>query len=138
MNGSNLFLSLLDSLHALLRDFPIQADMVSIEVHATPPARPEVLIQLAEADLAATARGLLEWHRTLAGARSVAVRTSDGDIVHLGVCGHSDEDGTHVEVWAYAPYDEQLIGADLRPGARVSLPFEELAVWAVGLGRVTP
>jgi len=138
MNGSDKYLPLQEAFHALLRDYPIQADMASVKVDTTSQARAVVLVQLAETELAAIARGLLEWHRTLAGARSVAVRTSDGDIVHLGVCGHSDEDGTHVEVWAYAPYDEQLIGADLRPGARVSLPFEELAVWAVGLGRVTP
>ncbi len=133
MNNSDNFLPLLDSLHTLLRDYPIHADMVSIEVHATPPARPEVLVQLAEADLAATARGLLEWHRTLARGHALAERTTDGTRLHLGVCGKLDTDHTPVEVWGEAPYDEQMIGAGLEPGERASLPLEELAVWAVGL-----
>jgi hypothetical protein len=132
MNGSNMYLPLIDSLHTLLRDYPIQADLSSIKVDTASP-RPVVLVQLADTELAAIARGLLEWHRTLADSRCVAARTSDGAIVQLGVCGHSDVDGTHVEVWGYAPYDEPLIGADLQPRERVSLPLEELAVWAVGL-----
>ncbi|MGH3876511.1 MAG: hypothetical protein ACRDSK_05670 [Actinophytocola sp.] len=133
MNSSANFLPLLDSLHTLLRDYPIHADMCSIEVNVETSERPAVLVQLAETDLTTTARGLLEWQRTLAEGDIFASRTTDGMTLHLGVSGHLDTDNTLVEVWGEAPYDEPLIGAGLQPGERVSLPFEELAVWAVGL-----
>ena len=133
MTTSETFLPLLDSLHTLLRDYPIQADMSSIEVNAETSDRPAVLVQLAEADLTATARGLLEWQRTLAQSDLFASRTTDGTNLHLGVSGHLDTDNTLVEVWGETPYDEQQIGAGLQPGERVALPLEELAVWAVGL-----
>jgi hypothetical protein len=136
MNGSDNFLPPLDSLHTLLRDYPIQAEMCSIEVNVETSDRPAVLVQLAEADLAATARGLLEWQRTLAESQVFASRTVDGTTLHVGVSGQLDSDATLVEVWGAAPFDERLIGAGLEPGERVSLPLEELAVWAVGLGPV--
>ena len=133
MTTSETFLPLLDSIHTLLRDYPIQADMSLIEVTVETADRPAVLVQLAEADLAATARGLLEWQRTLAETHLFASRTTDGTTLHLGVSGQLDTDDTLVEVWGEARYDERQIGAGLQPGERVSLPLEELAVWAVGL-----
>jgi hypothetical protein len=133
MTGSDMFLPVLDSLHTLLRGYPIQALMCSIEVNAESPARPTVLVQLAETDLAATARGLLEWQRTLADSQIVAARTTDGTTLHVGVSGQLDTDNLPVEVWGAAPFEERLIGAGLEPGERLSLPVEELAVWAVGL-----
>ena len=137
MTGSDKFLPPLESIHNLLRYYPIQADLASIKVDTTSGVRSRVMVQLAATDLTTIAAGLLEWHRTLADSAAVAARTSDGVTVHLGVCGINDEDGSDVDVWGCAPYDPKLIGADLQPGERVSLPFEELAVWAIGVGRVS-
>jgi hypothetical protein len=138
MNASDKFLPLLDSIHSLLRHYPVQAEVGSIRVVAESSARQLVMVQLAAGELTTVAAGLVEWHRTLAAGRGVAARTSDGATVHLGVCGHIDEDGTDVEVWGCAPHDARLIGDDVMPGERTSVPFDVLAVWAIGCGRVTP
>lgn len=134
VNGSEKFLPLLESLHTLLRDYPIQAQMCSIDIDVESRDRPEVLVQLAETELPATARGLLEWHRTLANSQILAKRTTDDTTLHLEVCGQIDTDDTPVEVWGEIPFDELLIGAGLQPGHQVPLPIEQLATWAAGLG----
>jgi hypothetical protein len=136
VNGSAKFLPLLESLHTLLRDYPIQAQMCSIDFDVEPPDGPEVLVQLAETELTATARGLLEWHRTLASSRILAKRTTDGATLHLEVCGQIDTDDTRVEVWGETPFDERLIGAGTQPGQQVPLSVEQLATWAAGLGLI--
>lgn len=138
MNGSDKFLPLLDSIRLLLRHYPMQAEMTAVWVVAEGSARQLVVVQLAAGELGRVAAGLVEWHRTLAAGRCVAARSSDGATVDLGVCGHIDEDGTDVEVWGCAPHDARHIGSDLLPGERASVPFEVLAVWAIGSGRVIP
>jgi len=138
MNGSENFLPLLDSIRLLLRHYPVEAEMTSVRVVAESDSRQLVMVQLAAGTLGTVAAGIAEWHRTLAAGRCVAVRSSDGATVDLGVCGHIDEDGTDVEVWGSAPHDARHIGSDLMPGETASVPFEVLAVWAIGSGRVIP
>lgn len=138
MNASDKFLPLLESIRSLLDNYPMHAEIAAVRVVADTPARQLVMVQLVPGELATVAAGLVEWHYLLAAGRGVVARTSDGATVHLGVCGHIDEDGTDVEVWGSAPYDGRRIGADVLPGERASLPFEVLAVWALGAGRVTP
>jgi hypothetical protein len=136
MNASDKFLPLLDSIRLLLRHYPIRAEITSVRVAADGPAL--VTVQLATAELGTVAAGIIEWYSTLAASRCLATRTSDGGTVHLGVCGHIDEDGTDVEVWGATPHDERHIGSDLLPGERASVPFEVLATWAIGGARVVP
>jgi hypothetical protein len=138
VNGSEKFLPLLDSIRLLLRHYPVQADIASVRVTAESGSRQVVVVQLAAGELGTVAAGVAEWHRTLAAGRCVAARSSDGATVDLGVCGHIDEDGTDVEVWGSTPHDARHIGSDLMPGETAAVPFEVLAVWAIGAGRVTP
>jgi hypothetical protein len=138
MNTSDKVLPLLDSIHRLLQNYPIQAEITSVKVVADGPSRELVMVQLASGELGTVAAGIIEWHHTLAASHCVATRTSDGATVHLGVCGHIDEDGTDVEVWGSTPHDNRHIGSDLLPGERAAVPFEVLAVWALGGGRVVP
>lgn len=133
---SHMFVPVLETLHALLRDFPIQAQMYSIEIDVESPDRPEVIVQLAETQLPATARGLLEWHRTLADSQILALRTLDGATLHLRVCGQIDTDDTPVAVIGETPFSERLLGNGLQPGQEVPLAFDELATWALGLGLI--
>ena len=138
MTGSTKFLPLLDSIRLLLRHYPVQTEVTSVRVVAESDSRQLVVVQLAAGELGTVAAGIAEWHRTLAAGRCVAVRSSDGATVDLGVCGHIDEDGTDVEVWGRTPHDARHIGSDLLPGERAAVPFEVLAVWAIGAGRVIP
>lgn len=134
MTTSDLFLPLLDSIHALLRDYPIQADIATVRVVAGE----RVVVQLAAGDLGAVAAGIVEWDRTLAAGRRTIERSTDGATVTLGLVGHVDEDGTDVEVYATTTYDARRLGTDLLPGETVAVPYEVLAVWAIGSGRVIP
>ncbi len=134
MTTSETFLPLLDSIHALLRDYPIQADMTTVRVADGD----RVVVQLAAGDLGTVAAGIVEWDRTLAAGRRTIERSSDGATVTLGLVGHVDEDGTDVEVYATTPYDARRLGTDLLPGETTAVPFEVLAVWAIGSGRIIP
>jgi hypothetical protein len=134
MTTSETFLPLLDSIHTLLRDYPIQADMTTVRVVDGD----RVVVQLAAGDLGAVAAGIVEWDRTLAAGRRTIERSSDGATVTLGLVGHVDEDGTDVEVYGDTTYDARRLGTDLLPGETTAVPFEVLAVWAIGSGRIIP
>ena len=134
MTTSETFLTLLDSIRTLLRDYPIQADMTTVRVVDGE----RVVVQLAAGDLGAVAAGIVEWDRTLAAGRRTIERSSDGATVTLGLVGHVDEDGTDVEVYGTTPYDARRLGTDLLPGEATAVPFEVFAVWAIGSGRIIP
>jgi hypothetical protein len=138
VNASDKFLPQLDSIRSLLGNYPVRAEMTSVRVVAESDARQLVVVQLASGELGTVAAGIAEWHQTLAASRCVVSRSSDGATVHLGACGHIDEDGTDVEVWGSTPHDARHIGSDLLPGEKAAVPFEVLAVWAIGAGRVIP
>lgn len=134
MTMSETFLPLLDSIRVLFRDYPIQADMTAVRVVDGE----RVVVQLATGDLGAVAAGIVEWDRTLAAGRRTIERSTDGATVTLGLVGHVDEDGTDVEVYGTTPYDARRLGAELLPGEIIGVPFEVLAVWVIGSGRVIP
>jgi hypothetical protein len=134
MTTSETFLPLLDSIRVLFRHYPIQADMTTVRIVAGE----RVVVQLAAGDLGRVAAGIVEWDRTLAAGRRTIERSSDGASVTLGLVGHVDEDGTDVEVYGTTPYDALRLGTDLLPGETTAVPFEVLAVWAIGAGRVIP
>src|ERR1044072_1966865 len=134
MTTSETFLPLLDSIRVLLRDYPTQADIATVRVVAGE----RVVVQLAAGDLGSVAAGIVEWDRTLAAGHSTIERSSDGATVTLGLAGHVDEDGTDVEVYGTSPYDATRLGADQLPGETTAVPFDVLAVWAIGAGRVIP
>jgi hypothetical protein len=134
MTTSETFLPLLDSIRVLLRDYPVQAEMTAVRVVLGE----RVVVQLATGGLGTVAAGIVEWGRTLAAGRHTIERSSDGATVTLGLVGHVDEDGTDVEVYGTTPYDARRLGAELLPGETTTVPFEVLAVWAIGSGRVIP
>jgi hypothetical protein len=134
MTTSQTFLPLLDSIRVLLRDYPIHADMTTVRVVDGE----RIVVQLAAGDLGTVAAGMVEWDRTLAAGKHTIERSSDGATVTLGLAGHVDEDGTDVEVYGTTTYDARRLGTDLLPGETTAVPFEVLAVWAIGSGRVIP
>src|SRR4051812_43480766 len=136
MNSSDAFLLLLDSIRDLFRYYPIRSGMCSVQVVVEPGTRQLVVVQLEAGALGSVAAGIVEWERTLAAGRLTIERSSDGATVTLGVAGHVDEDGTDVEVYGTAPFEARRLGTDVLPGETVAVPFEVVAVWAIGSGRV--
>jgi hypothetical protein len=136
VNSSEAFLPLLYSIRDLFQRYPIQSGMGSVRVVVGSGARQLVVVQLVAGDLGSVAAGIVEWDRTLAAGRLMIERSSDGATVTLGVAGHVDEDGTDVEVYGTAPFEARRLGTDVMPGETVAVPFEVLAVWAIGSGRV--
>jgi hypothetical protein len=136
MTTSDMFLPLFNSIRELLQHYPIEADMGSIRVDVGPGARQLLHVQLKPGDLGSVAAGIVEWDHTLAAGRRTIERSSDGATVTLGLAGHVDEDGTDVEVYGTAPFEARRLGTDVMPGETIAVPFEVLAVWATGSGRV--
>ena len=136
MNSSDNFLPLLDSIRNLFQHYPIRSAMGSVQVVVNSGARQLVVVQLASGNLGTVAAGIVEWERTLAAGRLTIERSSDGATVTLGVAGHVDEDGTDIEVYGTAPFEARRLGTDVMPGETIAVPFEVVAVWAIGSGRV--
>jgi len=136
VNSSDNFLPLLDSIRNLFQHYPIRSEMGSVQVIVDSGARQLVVVQLVDGDLGSVAAGIVEWDRTLAAGRLTIERSPDGATVTLGVAGHIDEDGTDVEVYGTAPFEARRLGTDVMPGETVAVPFEVVAVWAIGSGQV--
>lgn len=133
MSGSARFVDLLASLHTLLANYPIEADMSSVEVEIDAFGREAATVHLWPTRLAALAAGLVEWERTLASGTASVWRTRDGRRVHLTVQGRSDEGDIPVQVWGSARFHEHLFG-DLAPDERRPIDTALLALWALGGG----
>jgi hypothetical protein len=137
MSGSDRFVGLLASLHTLLANYPIEADMSSVEVEIDAFGREAATVHLWPTRLAILAAGLVEWERTLASGTASMWRTPDGHSVHLTLNGRSDEGDIPVQVWGSVPFHEHVFG-DLAPGDRRRIDTALLALWALGGGQVTP
>jgi hypothetical protein len=138
VNGSDKFLPLLEAMHVLFRDYPIQGEMTDIRL-VTESGRGLVVVRLATGELPTVAAGMVEWYRTLAGPRGIAFRSTDGTTVYLGLVGRDDETDTDIEVRGRVAFDERhRVSLDLFAGEQKSLSLEMLALWAIGSGRVIP
>jgi hypothetical protein len=135
MSGSGKFLGLLESLYTLLTNYPIQADISSVEVEIDAYGREVAAVHMWPTRLTTLASGLIEWERTLATPTASVWRTLDGHSVHLTIQGRSDEGDVPMRVWGATPFHEHLFG-DLAPGDRRPVDTSVLAVLA--LGRVIP
>jgi hypothetical protein len=136
VNGSDKFLPLLDAMHTLLRDYPIQGEMTEIRVVlAESPGR--VVVRLATGDLPTVAAGMVEWYRTVVAPSGTVFRGTDGTTVHFGLVGRDEETGVDIEVRGRVAFDERYrVSLDLFPGEQKPLTLEMLALWAIGSGRV--
>jgi len=137
MSDSARFVDLLESLHTLLANYPVQSDIASIEVEVDAFGRDAAVVHLWPTTLATLAAGLVEWDRTLACATASVRRTSDGRSVHVTVSGRSDEGDVPVQVWGSTVFHEHLFGP-IQPGHRHPIDMSALRVWAIGGGPVIP
>lgn len=126
---SQRFVPLLKSIRTLLRDYPVRAEMDSVQVMTVFPWRMVVQVQLAAgSSLAVVSRGLVEWDRTLVAGQVKAERSPCGAILRLGIAG-KNEDDTAIEVWGVLAYDARHTGLLIDPGERIDLSVDQLAHW---------
>jgi hypothetical protein len=130
MNGSYRYLHPLESVHDLLRSYPMRAEMSSVNFTSDPAGRASVTVQLRDADPAVLAAGLVEWQRTLYPPEIWAWRNAATDGVHIVVSGFGPEcDKTPIAVLAGPIPHTPRLDTALEPGTPRRLDPDTLHSW---------
>jgi hypothetical protein len=124
---------LLDSLRAHVADFELP-ELYSVNATRSF-SGPSVTAQLACHTPPRIAGTLLVWADTLTEVTAEAWRVPSGDCVHLSVLGQLPG-GVSVRIYGGVAFTEHGIGADLVPGASMSVPLAVLRERAT-LGEAT-
>lgn len=134
MTNSTRYADELNALGAMLNSYPMQSEIVGIQLGVDGNEDVIVMVFLRPGQLAQGSAELIEWKRTLARPTGLVERSMDGSTVKIGVIGKGSESDADIVAWVNnIPYMGIASYLKIGSGSKIRFDLNLLHLWSIAI-----